>query len=64
MIIKKSKLTMDYTFEPLDIEKETEPLFPIRTLEDQLKVELLSIAFKKFTIGQLEEKLGGNSHTL
>lgn len=55
---------MDYTFEPLDIEKETEPLFPIRTLEDQLKVELLSIAFKKFTIGQLEEKLGGNSHTL
>lgn len=41
-----------------------ENLFPVESLEDQMKVELLSVAFKKFTISELEEKLGGNKFTL
>jgi chromosome segregation ATPase len=34
------------------------------TLEDEMKVELFSIAAKKFTLTQLEEKLGGNKFQL
>jgi len=55
---------MDYTFESSDLENEIEPKFSVHTLEDELKVELLAVAFKKFTLAQLEEKLEGNSHTL
>lgn len=34
------------------------------TLEDEMKVELLAVAAKKFTLVQLEEKLGGNRFQL
>jgi chromosome segregation ATPase len=34
------------------------------TLEDEMKVELFAVAAKKFTLVQLEEKLGGNRFQL
>jgi len=34
------------------------------TLEDEMKVELFAAAAKKFTLTQLEEKLGGNKFEL
>lgn len=34
------------------------------TLDDEMKVELFAVAAKKFTLTQLEEKLGGNSFQL
>lgn len=34
------------------------------TLEDEMKVELFVVAAKKFTLVQLEEKLGGNRFQL
>jgi len=45
-------------------DNQVENLFPVESLEDQMKVELLSIAFEKFTLSELEEKLGGNKFTL
>lgn len=34
------------------------------TLEDEMKIELFAVAAKKFTLVQLEEKLGGNRFQL
>jgi hypothetical protein len=45
-------------------ENQLQDSFVIESLEDQMKAELLSIAFKKFTLSELEEKLGGNKFTL
>lgn len=45
-------------------EDQMNNLLQIESLEDQMKSELLSIAFKKFTLTELEEKLGGNKFTL
>jgi|688.fasta_scaffold161645_6 hypothetical protein len=38
--------------------------FVIETLEDEMKMDLLVVAFKKFTLDELEEKLGGNKFTI
>jgi hypothetical protein len=45
-------------------EAQLQDFFLIESLEDKMKAELLSIAFKKFTLTELEEKLGGNKFTL
>ena len=34
------------------------------TLDDEMKIELFEVAAKKFTLTQLEEKLGGNKFQL
>ena len=36
----------------------------IKTLEEQMKLELLFEAYKKFTLSELEEKLGGNKFNI
>jgi hypothetical protein len=36
----------------------------IETLEEVMKIELLLVAFKKFTLTELEEKLGGTKYSL
>lgn len=36
----------------------------VTTLEDQMKVELLFEAYKKFSLEELESKLGGNKFFL
>jgi hypothetical protein len=52
------------------LEEEIEKLedqaqeFPIQTLEDEMKVELLQVLFNKYSLRELEEKLGGNKFTL
>jgi hypothetical protein len=43
---------------------DTEEAVEILTLEDQMKVELLFEAYKKFSLTELEQKLGGNKFTL
>jgi hypothetical protein len=40
-----------------DLEKKNE-LFDVQSLEDEMKVELFQAAMKKYTLVQLEEKLG------
>lgn len=35
-----------------------------KTLVDEEKMELLSLAFKKYTLEELEERLGGNKFDL
>jgi hypothetical protein len=40
-----------------DLEKKNE-LFDVQSLEDEMKVELFQAAMKKYTLTQLEEKLG------
>lgn len=46
-------------FEDIISEKSGETV-RVRSLEDQMKLELLMVAYNKFTITELEEKLGGN----
>lgn len=41
-----------------------EPNFEIQSLEDEMKMELLIVAFQKFTLSELEEKLGGTKFSL
>jgi hypothetical protein len=36
----------------------------VLTLEEKMKLELLFEAYKKFSLSELEEKLGGNKFTL
>lgn len=36
----------------------------ITTLEEQMKLELLFEAYKKFTLSELERKLGGNKFNI
>lgn len=45
-------------------EYESKQTLEISNLEEEQKAELLVIAHKKFTLAELEEKLGGNSFTL
>jgi hypothetical protein len=45
-------------------ETPLDDFFLVESLEDQMKVELLSVAFEKFTLTELEEKLGGNRFNL
>jgi hypothetical protein len=40
-----------------NLEKKNE-LFDVQSLEDEMKVELFQAAMKKYTLVQLEEKLG------
>jgi chromosome segregation ATPase len=53
-----------------DLERQIDDLedgiqeFPIQTLEDEMKVELLQVLFNKYSLRELEEKLGGNKFTL
>ena len=52
------------------LEEEIEKLedqaqeFPIQTLEDEMKVELLQVLFNQYSLRELEEKIGGNKFTL
>lgn len=50
--------------ENTDFQKDFQKEFVIKTLEDEMKVDLLAVAFKKFTLDELEEKLGGNKFTI
>ena len=46
------------------LENDSQMNFEIKNLEDEMKVDLLALAFKKFTLDELEEKLGGNKFTI
>jgi hypothetical protein len=46
------------------LENDSQMNFEIKNLEDEMKVDLLAVAFKKFTLDELEEKLGGNKFTI
>jgi|LauGreDrversion4_2_1035121.scaffolds.fasta_scaffold227461_3 hypothetical protein len=50
---------MKHLFRSAGIEEELENL----TLEEQMKLELLFEAYNKFSLTELEEKLGGNRFT-
>jgi translation initiation factor 2B subunit (eIF-2B alpha/beta/delta family) len=43
---------------------EERVLFETKTLEDEQKAELLHIAFYKYSLKELEKRLGGNSFEL
>lgn len=38
--------------------------FPVTNLEEEMKVELLQVLFNKYSLTELEQKLGGNKFTL
>lgn len=42
----------------IDLLEEKTEMFGVRSLEDEMKVELFQAAMKKYTLVQLEEKLG------
>ena len=46
-----------------DLEDEVQE-FPVTNLEEEMKVELLQVAFNKYSLTELEQKLGGNKFTL
>ena len=50
--------------ENTDLQKDFQNEFVIKTLEDEMKFDLLAVAFNKFTLDELEEKLGGNKFTI
>lgn len=50
--------------ENTDLQKDFQNEFVIKTLEDEMKFDLLALAFNKFTLDELEEKLGGNKFTI
>ncbi len=52
------------TYDLADAIHKIDPGFEIKTLEEEMKMELLIVAFKKFTLEQLEEKLGGTKYSL
>jgi hypothetical protein len=55
---------MENLYDLAESMSKIDPDFRIETLEDEMKMELLIVAFKKFTLEQLEEKLGGNKYSL
>ena len=52
------------TYDLVEAIQEIDPDFEIQTLEEEMKMELLIVAFKKFTLAELEEKLGGTKYSL
>jgi len=42
----------------IDLLEEKTEMFGVKSLEDEMKVELFQAAMKKYTLTQLEEKLG------
>jgi|LakMenEpi03Aug12_release.lakeMendotaPanAssembly.Ray.scaffolds.fasta_scaffold6824941_1 hypothetical protein len=52
------------TYDLAEALHKMDPDFKIETLEDEMKMELLIVAFNKFTLEQLEEKLGGTKYSL
>jgi hypothetical protein len=55
---------MKTTSELAEVIKRIDPDFQIESLEDEMKIELFIVAFKKFTLTELEKKLGGNRFNL
>lgn len=44
--------------------EETVDVFDVHSLDDEMKVELFQAAMKKYSLTQLEERLGGNRFQL
>jgi len=55
---------MKTSLELTEVVERIDPDFKIESLEDEMKMELLIVAFKKFNLTELEEKLGGNRFNL